>query len=162
MPNKKIKIIRYALPSMHPIVPNYGVLSFEQCHHTPDGIYLFYAIIPKQKARLKRSKAIHITMFNDEYLQAKIKASQAGYPLVTYCRHAILSQPMVNQKQRKHDAKLLSQIARIGSNINQIAKVANTKKAQNKLEELDIIELNLTLSEIYKELHGLTQSIEES
>ncbi|UYZ82545.1 plasmid mobilization relaxosome protein MobC [Moraxella bovis] len=69
---------------------------------------------------------------------------------------------MVNQKQRKHDAKLLSQIARIGSNINQIAKVANTKKAQNKLEELDIIELNLTLSEIYKELHGLTQSIEES
>lgn len=77
-PINKIKIIRYALPSMHPIVPNYSVLSFEQCHHTPDGIYLFYAIIPKQKARLKRSKAIHITMFNDEYLQAKIKASQAG------------------------------------------------------------------------------------
>lgn len=115
----------------------------------------------KGSFRKKREKDLKIKMFNHEYDDAKEKATEAGYPLATYARHAILNNRVVNRKSLKYNAKYLSQIAWIGNNLNQIARFLNAKKAQNDSDTVNLVELNLKLDDIQNELQTLVKIIEE-
>lgn len=112
--------------------------------------------------RQKRSKYLKVKMSEIEYLTAKQKAQNAGYPLATYARNAILEQRIFDKKQRQINAKYLSQFAWIGNNLNQIARVLNTKNAQGENDKIDLVKTNILLLEIQNELEILTKIITDN
>lgn len=113
----------------------------------------------KKTNKPKRNKEIKIKMLPSEYLAAQKKALEAGYPLATYARYATLNKHLYDKPQRAINAKYLSQLAWIGNNINQMARVANTLRAQSREHELNLIEFNLRLAEMMTELDILRAHI---
>ena len=80
----------------------------------------------------KRARTAHITIRLTPEERAKVDAAaeRAGLTTGSYARGVILGAPAPRQVrrppiERKELARLLGQIGHIGSNINQIARVAN-------------------------------------
>lgn len=116
----------------------------------------------QRSKRQKRNKDLKVKLSEIEYANAKQKAQNAGYPLATYARNAILEQRIFDKKQRQINAKYLSQFAWIGNNLNQIARVLNTKNAQGGNDKINLVETNILLSEIQNELTILAKIITDN
>jgi hypothetical protein len=97
------------------------------------------AEIEKQPKKI-RKKSVKVRFNNYEY--EKILARQSGSTLAGWLRQIALGQAEVFPIYQA-DADLVRNIGRIGSNLNQIAKYANTEKSldQNVLNEITAIRL---------------------
>lgn len=75
------------------------------------------------KTKDKRTKEIKIRLTEDEH-QALLKRIE-GNQLATWIRKTVLSQKIA-KPYKKSDPELLRSLGRIGGNLNQLAKQANT------------------------------------
>lgn len=79
----------------------------------------------KSELKHKRTKRIVIRLTEQEHQLLLDKKERAG--LATWVREYCLESPIAKRKAVKTaDPKLLAQLAKIGGNLNQIAKQANT------------------------------------
>jgi hypothetical protein len=81
----------------------------------------------------QKNKFIGCRVTEEEYLDIRQQAENAGTTLSTYIRHMLMRQPIIKVYQPK---ELLYQLLAIGRNINQIAKQCNisqTADTQNIL-----------------------------
>ena len=79
----------------------------------------------------KRKYTINIRVSEEERNQLEEDATRAGLTVSSYARRLLLDAPVPRQGKRPHVnreelAKLLGHIGKIGSNINQIARAANS------------------------------------
>lgn len=92
--------------------------------------------------------------FNEQEAQAvRAKADRAGLSVATLIRTAVLDLPLPDARAPRRPsvdhqavARLLGQLGKIGSNLNQIAKHANAGRLQESLLEValrDLLELRL-------------------
>lgn len=82
-----------------------------------------------------RDKRINIRLSEDEFNSISEKSKNQNMTKAHFCRKIILNEKLIP----KTDQDLVDQIRRIGININQIAKIANT---QNKLNPTDLEKLD--------------------
>lgn len=75
-----------------------------------------------------RQHSMHVKLTAAEFDEIERRAITAGMARGTYLRELALCQPIVNGEEL---ARLRQELARIGSNINQIAKAANAGRIPN-------------------------------
>ncbi len=75
--------------------------------------------------KAKRVHPIHIRLTADEYQALSQKATSAGVSLSEWVRRAALEQE-IPSKRSEIDVNLYKELTRIGININQLARAANT------------------------------------
>lgn len=105
---------------------------------------------PKQTE--KRTKRVNIRFTEAEYEQLKLVQEKSNAHFATYLRKAALGQKIVCHT----DALTLSQVRKIGVNINQIAKALHDRR-RGLIEEEMLQELRRTtdaLRDIYENLKG--------
>lgn len=86
---------------------------------------------PKEKRQ--RNRRIDFRLTEAEYAEVRRKADRAGYTVGAYVRATVLGSPGPRAQRlpptNKHLlVKLLGQLGKIGSNINQIARAINSGK----------------------------------
>jgi len=75
--------------------------------------------------KAKRVHPIHIRLTEDEYQALSQKAEVAGVSLSEWVRRAALEQEIPSPRS-EIDVNLYKELTRIGININQLARAANT------------------------------------
>lgn len=75
--------------------------------------------------KAKRVHPIHIRLTEDEYKTLSSKAEAAGMSLSEWVRRAALEQELPSPRS-EIDMNLYKELTRIGININQLARAANT------------------------------------
>ena len=111
---------------------------------------------PTKSKRLKRDKSIKIRLTADEHQQ--LNKNKVGDELATWLRDLGLNQetpppPPKPKKVKTADPELLRQLARIGANLNQIAKIANTEQATGGI--IDRLRLTGELATIREQLNEI-------
>lgn len=101
----------------------------------------------KENSKNKKTAWIKIQVTPNEKILLVEKASMLGLSLTDFIRVRTLNYRV---RQNPLTKEYLFQLARIGSNLNQIAKWANVYKS--KAEALEVV---LTLTSIEQELHSL-------
>ena len=94
-----------------------------------------------------RTKEIKIRLTLEEH-QALLK-KMVGKELATWMRNSCLDQ-VDRQPPNSADPMLLKQLAKIGGNLNQIARIANTTQAQGNI--IDRLRLTAELAMIREQL----------
>ena len=102
------------------------------------------------RAKTKRENLIAIRLTDKEKLDWELKAHAAGVSLSKLVRESMERVRVWNVKDRKLEQEKIRQIARIGNNLNQLARWANTYKGS-----LDTIEIVTNLKAIREELKQL-------
>ena len=87
--------------------------------------------IGKRKLADARNKVTHERWSAAEYETLATAAEQAGLPVGAYIRSLVLGAPGPRSRRRPFAdqealARLLGELGRIGSNVNQLARVANS------------------------------------
>lgn len=77
------------------------------------------------KSKPKRTRMVRIRFTEDEYAAVSIKAISASLTLSELVRRAALEKPLPQPKSEMALATY-EQLARLGNNVNQLAKAANT------------------------------------
>lgn len=103
--------------------------------------------------RPKRDKSIKIRLTADEHQQ--LVKNKVGDELATWLRDLGLNQetqppPPKPKKVKTADPELLRQLARIGANLNQIAKATNTEQAKGDI--INLLRLTAELATIREQL----------
>ena len=96
---------------------------------------------------MKQNKKNRLTIrFDDNELnQVNLNASISGLKASTYIRHVISNaKPLVH----KFDKTMVIQVAKIGNNLNQIAKHANTHKTIDGIVLKQIVDVNKKLDDL--------------
>lgn len=102
----------------------------------------------------KRTKEIKIRLTNQEHQILLDK--KTGAELATWIRDTCLENKFSNKKPiRTADPELLRQLAKIGGNLNQIAKVANTEQARGDI--INLLRLTAELATIREQLTELLE-----
>lgn len=107
---------------------------------------------PKQAE--KRTKRVNIRFTEAEYEQLKLVQERSNAHFATYLRKAALGQKIVCHT----DALTLSQVRKIGVNINQIAKALHDRRHGGLIEEEMLQELRRT-TDALNEIYGTLKSI---
>lgn len=106
----------------------------------------------EQTKKSKRDKSIKIRLTAEEH--KKLNENKKGGELATWLRDLGLNQetrpPKKPKKIKTADPALLNQLARIGGNLNQIARLANTQ-AQGGI--IDRLRLTAELASIREQLN---------
>jgi len=96
--------------------------------------------VPRAKMGDKRKKWVHVLLSDSEHADWHNKALSAGLPLSSLIRKkmdtAMIGAP---RKVIKHDPALVREIAKIGNNVNQIARWCNVEKTTNGLDILALL-----------------------
>lgn len=81
---------------------------------------------PPQNVR--RDQQINISLTRDEATFLRQRAQRAGLRLTVYCRQQIFQYRPVTPEiiPLRHDPRFVHQLARIGNNLNQIARALNS------------------------------------
>ncbi|ELA07975.1 putative mobilization protein C (plasmid) [Moraxella macacae 0408225] len=101
-----------------------------------------------------RDKSIKIRLNADEL--AQFKQRQIGDELASWVRSVCLGNPLQPPKKTKQisiktaDPELLRQLAKIGSNLNQIARAVNTQQAHGNI--ISFLRLTTELAIIREQL----------
>lgn len=94
----------------------------------------------------KRSQTIYVMANPDEVAGIKDIAKEAGMTVSQYIRHTALKTPLP-KRATNIEAEAIAALNRVGSNLNQIAKIANTNGA---LQPSDIKALKSGFNEAFK------------
>ena len=98
----------------------------------------------------KRTDWIKVRVTPEEKLEWEAKAHAAGLPMSELIRQSLQKVRVWNVKDRSMERSRTAQIARIGNNLNQLARWANTYKSA-----LDTIQIITYLKEIKDQLKQL-------
>ena len=116
----------------------------------------------KQKNRGKRDQMIGIWCSDEEFKFIKKVATKEGLSKGNYCRQVALGKrpqtvknPSATVTQSQAE-ELRLELKRIGNNLNQIARVANTTKEAPVVEEID--QVRFELSTVMGVLHEALQN----
>lgn len=110
----------------------------------------------------KRIGRVMVYLTENEYTTIVQKYQKLGVAPAVFVRHCALgTTPSPQEKIQSHTPKYNNQLAWIGNNLNQIAKVLNTLKASGTPEKISLAELNITLHEIHNELSLLANLIRQ-
>ena len=97
------------------------------------------------KPKNNRYYKISIRLNDDEKEKLELNASLAGLKISAYIRHVISNaKPLVH----KFDKTMVIQVAKIGNNLNQIAKHVNIGKAIDGVVLRQIIDVNKKLDDL--------------
>ena len=96
---------------------------------------------------MTRTRFIKIRVSEIELDEIKTKAAEADLSISDLFRQLVLNTRL---RQTRVDKELIRQVARIGSNINQLARWANTRK-----ERAITLETLLWLNRIYNSIRNL-------
>ena len=113
----------------------------------------------KRKLADARNKVTHERWNEAEYETLATAAERAGLPVGAYIRRLVLGAPGPRARRRPRAdqealARLLGELGRIGSNVNQLARVANTNGSTPAEQRLAAIlaELATVRDEVMKAL----------
>lgn len=99
------------------------------------------------KTKSNRDYKISIRLNDDEKEKLELNASLAGLKISAYIRHVISNaKPLVH----KFDKTMVIQVAKIGNNLNQIAKHVNIGKAIDGVVLRQIIDVNKKLDDLIR------------
>ena len=99
----------------------------------------------------RRQRFLRIRVSDAERLQWQAQASEAGVSVSELIRRSLPgSVARAVPPRTKADPELVRQLARIGNNLNQIARVANTHQ-----DNLDVVQVCTALAAIRAELRQL-------
>jgi hypothetical protein len=99
------------------------------------------------KPKNNRYYKISIRLNDDEKEKLELNASIAGLKASAYIRHVISN---VKPPVHKFDQALVRQVAKIGNNLNQIAKHVNIGKAIDSVVLRQIIDVNKKLDDLIR------------
>jgi len=107
----------------------------------------------------RKSKTVGIHLNDKEYAEIKARAdAAAARSLGSYIKAAIFDKPVPEQKVIRHtkvaDPELIRQLAWIGNNVNQIARVVNRSRFINQTEAVSLFAI---LSVIAEEMEALRE-----
>jgi len=118
----------------------------------------------KKKTTRQPAKIIHVRIPATELPALEEKAKQAGLPLSTMIRDTALNKELTPNETAKKiytaDPKLLQQIARIGNNTNQIARVANEARANGKITPSFMQQMMAMIADIEDQMQSLAFEFE--
>ena len=111
----------------------------------------------KKSPKRKRNRMVALRLSDIEYEQIKTDAELLGITMGAYIRQVVLDAPIPRQSKRpskeaKNLSSLLGHIGKIGSNINQIARAANSnipyekQSLMNELEGLKELRMDIKKS----------------
>ena len=111
----------------------------------------------KKSPKRKRNRMVTLRLSDIEYEQIKTDAELLGITMGAYIRQVVLDAPIPRQSKRpskeaKNLSSLLGHIGKIGSNINQIARAANSnipyekQSLMNELEGLKELRMDIKKS----------------
>jgi hypothetical protein len=103
-------------------------------------------------AREIRTKNIKIRLYESELREFKSRAG--GQQVARYIRELVLKQKIVKHIPRS-DPKLIFAVAKIGANLNQIARVLNYSKKSEA--DFDIIKCLVELNSIKQKLDEIIE-----
>ncbi len=98
----------------------------------------------------RMNKVIYVRLSEDEYQEALMKASLAGISLAELARRALRRTRTWTIRERDEVRQLRHQIARIGNNLNQIARRLNVAEVPDMADVL----------KAYKELYRIRLTLE--
>ena len=99
------------------------------------------------KPKNNRYYKISMRLNDDEKEKLELNASLAGLKISAYIRHVISNaKPLVH----KFDKTMVIQVAKIGNNLNQIAKHVNIGKAIDGVVLRQIIDVNKKLDDLIR------------
>lgn len=101
-----------------------------------------------------RENVLAIRLSGDEWDEIEDMAEAAQLPLSTYVRSFILTQKPPAPKVSGIDAEAVAALNRIGSLLNQIARVGNTSKAFSTADIQGVTAVRERLSAIASQLEG--------
>lgn len=101
----------------------------------------------------QRTKDIRVRLTPDEYARVKLAADNTGLALGAFARAAMLDSPGPRATRkppvaRKELTRILGQLGKIGSNVNQIARAINSGDDPNGLTD-DIKAAVVAIAEIH-------------
>lgn len=109
-----------------------------------------------------RKNQIMLRLNDEEYQTVKMHADEVQTAPAVYVRQCVLNRKITAKKSKQIYGKYLNQLSWIGNNLNQIAKALNTANHSsnfNQERELNLLEINWTLSQIEDSLSELKEAI---
>ena len=93
------------------------------------------------KTKVKLKRVVGVRVDDATYAGWKERAADAGVPIGEWARNRIIQGKAVRQSRRRElpaaDPKLLAAIARVGNNVNQIARAGNQGRFPERMQLLE-------------------------
>lgn len=106
---------------------------------------------------MKKDKWIHIKCTEEERTKMKQKAEAAGMPLSELVRRSLERTNTWTVHDRNAVYSVSKELARIGNNLNQLARWANTEKSG-----LDAVQVISSLGQLEEELEAIKEGIADA
>lgn len=106
-----------------------------------------------------RKQTIGVRVNVSEWDQLQVKASSMGMSPAQWLRHAALTRMLPRRPAPELNRRAYADLARVGGNLNQLAKAANEGRAIEDIGDL-LRELLTTLREVRLRLLGATDDCE--
>jgi len=81
---------------------------------------------PKKEFTALKIIQVDVRMTVDDYSKVSVNAETIGLSIAEYIRRRIAEKSLPKKKVSPSDRKLFVELSRVGNNLNQIAKVANS------------------------------------
>jgi len=114
---------------------------------------------PKSDPAAVRSQTIGVRVNASEWDQLQVKASSMGMSPAQWLRHAALARMLPRRPAPELNRRAYADLARVGSNVNQLAKASNEGRIPEQSGEL-LRELLELLREIRLQLLGAVDDCE--
>ncbi|MBX1152326.1 plasmid mobilization relaxosome protein MobC [Campylobacter jejuni] len=108
----------------------------------------------KEKKELRKT----IRFTPNELKEIEEKASNLNMSFSQYIIYSALNKQIASKKNPLYK-ELITQLARVGNNLNQIAKVCNKDKTINKQVTSNLI---ITIAELQKQLSNISQKLNKA
>jgi len=107
----------------------------------------------------RKSKTVGIHLNDEEYAEIKARAAAAAArSLGGYIKASVFDKPVPEQRVIRHtkvaDPALIRQLAWVGNNVNQIARVINQSKAISQTEAASLFAVLAIIAEELEALNG--------
>lgn len=102
-----------------------------------------------------KNKWVHVKCSENEHLEMKAKAEAAGMPLSDLIRRSLERTNVWTARDRNAVYELCKELSRIGNNLNQVAKWANTEKGA-----LEAVQIISALQKIEEEIKSIKEGLD--
>lgn len=99
----------------------------------------------------RRTDGLRVRMTAGERASVEARAAQAGLPVSEFARRAVFGAPIIDRTAATRSGiphGLLSELARVGNNLNQIAHAAHLGRELRRMAEASLIDLRALMDAI--------------
>lgn len=105
---------------------------------------------------LKRANKVTFRVTENEFFELHRKARVTGFSLEAYLRHCCFVKDKIVVLNSDTVHSVYTELNKVGSNINQIARIANSQKSiSQKMVDHVIALLDLLISKVDEEIGGI-------